>query len=79
MFPDPWIRPEVPLFLFNSGYVPLFPGTPKRPSQVRDEERSKKRNTWFAKGDVETVLFVDATTPRSELAKECRKIMKEPS
>ena len=44
--------------------------------QTRDEERSKKRNKWFAKGDFETVLFMDAT-PRSELAKECRNIMKE--
>ena len=44
--------------------------------QIRDEEKSKKRSTWFTKGGFETVLFVDAT-PRSELAKECRGISKD--
>ena len=44
--------------------------------QIRDEEKSKKRSTWFTKGGFETVLFVDAT-PRSELAKECRGILQD--
>ena len=45
--------------------------------QVRDEEKSKKRNIWFAKEASKPFSsFVDAT-PRSELAKECRGILKE--
>ena len=58
-----------------SGKCPMYRGKFWN-RQVRDEEKSKKRNTWFAKGGFETVLFVDAT-PRSELAKECRGILKE--
>ena len=59
----------------NNGKCPMYRGKFWN-RQTRDEERSKKRNKWFAKGDFETVLFMDAT-PRSELAKECRNIMKE--
>ena len=44
--------------------------------QISDEEKSKKRSTWFTKGGFETVLFVGAT-PCSELAKECRGILKD--
>ena len=50
-----------------SGKCPMYRGKFWN-RQVRDEEKSKKRNTWFAKGGFETVLFVDATS-RSELAK----------
>ena len=42
----------------------------------REQEKIKKKRTWYAKGGYETVLFVDAT-PNGELAKECQQILKE--
>ena len=39
---------------------------------MKDEEKSKKRNTCFAKGGFETVLFVDAT-PCSEMQRNAEE------
>eukprot|EP00794_Sanderia_malayensis_P004077 gene4077-4631_t len=58
----------------NNGICPMYRGKFWNRLE-RVEERCRKRNTWFEKGDYETLLFVDAT-PGSQLAKECRKIMK---
>ena len=44
--------------------------------QTDQRRRKEEEKKWVTKGNFETVLFVDAM-PRSELAKECRKIMKE--
>ena len=41
----------------------------------REREKVKKRSNWFQKGGYDTTFFVDAT-PKSELARKCRNVMK---
>ncbi len=42
----------------------------------REQAKTKKRRTWYATFDYETVLFVDST-PKGELAKRYRETLKE--